>query len=97
MKAKKAIKKLSKARVLVTSIVDQYAGSKSVISSLLDAASANINRARTLIEGDGSARPDAKPARKRMSKEGRKRLSQAAKKRWAKAKRAGFRTLAARG
>jgi prophage DNA circulation protein len=95
MKVKKVVKKLRRAQNLLSTVVDQYAGSKSVISDLIDAASVSIKRAETLVAGRRSLVLGRKPAVRRMTEEGRKRLSLAAKKRWAKAKRKGLRTLAA--
>jgi hypothetical protein len=54
MKAKKAIKRLKKAQVLLTSVVKQYADSSSAMYDLLSAAD-GINRAKTLIEADDTS------------------------------------------
>ena len=95
MKVKKVIKKLKRAQNLLSTVVDQYAVSKTVVGDLIDAASANIKRAEALVESRRSQVLSRKPAVRRMTEEGRKRLSLAAKKRWAKAKRKGLHTLAA--
>src|ERR1051325_10607572 len=54
MKAKKAIKRLRKAQLLLTSVVKQYADSSSAMYDLLSAAD-GINRAKTLIEADDTS------------------------------------------
>jgi hypothetical protein len=103
MKTKKAIKRLNKARLLLSSVIEQYAVGKSVASTrdLLRAAVDSIGQAETSLEGGGPAavvargRARAKKQGRNLSAEGRKRLSLAAKKRWAQAKRQGLRRLAA--
>jgi hypothetical protein len=54
MKAKKAIKRLKKVQVLLTSVVKQYADSSSAMYDLLSAAD-GINRAKALIEADDTS------------------------------------------
>jgi hypothetical protein len=54
MKAKKAIKRLKKAQLLLTSVVKQYADSSSAMYDLLSAAD-GINRAKALIEADDTS------------------------------------------
>ncbi len=95
MKVKKVIKKLRRAKDLLSTVVGQYTGNKNAISELIDAASLNIKRAEALVASHRSPVLSRKRAVRRFTEEGRKRLSLAAKKRWAKAKRKGLRTLAA--
>jgi len=107
MKEKKAVKKLNKAKALLSSVLDQYASGNSAGDTryLLRAAVSNIDQAQTSIKST-PASPAARPAKAevaaapakraaRISEEGRKRLSLAAKRRWAAAKRKGARTLSA--
>src|SRR5690242_16482752 len=76
MKSKKAIKRLKKAQLLLTSVVKQYADSSSAMYDLLSAAD-GINRAKTLIEADDASTQKgntseprrASPARKATSKQ----------------------------
>jgi hypothetical protein len=108
MKAKKAVRRLDKAKVLLTSVIDQYAANKAVTDTrdLLRAAVGNIDQAQASIKGNSTppavraakARevgPTAGKHSTRISEEGRRRLSLAAKRRWAAAKRKGARTLSA--
>jgi len=108
MKAKKAAKRLNKAKLLLSSVIDQYTAETSVAHArdLLRVAVSNIDQAQASIQGTstlpGASTPrageDGEAAGKRrakISEEGRRRLSLAARKRWAAAKRKGARTLAA--
>jgi len=108
MKAKKAEKRLNKAKLLLSSVIDQYATEKSVAGTrdLLRAAVSSIDQAQASMKGTptlpaaqtpkagevGEATPKQES---KLSKEGRRRLSLSAKKRWAAAKRKGARTLSA--
>jgi len=108
MKAKKAAKRLNKAKVLLSSVIDQYAAENSAAGTrdLLNAAVSNIAQAQAAMKGAATP-PAAQPAKvravgevaakreRKISEEGRRRLSLAARKRWAAAKRKGARTLAA--
>jgi len=108
MKAKKAEKRLNKAKLLLSSVIDQYAAEKSVAGTrdLLRAAVSNINQAQASIKGTSTRTASQAPKAlevgeatvkqsRRLSEEGRRRLSLSAKKRWAAAKRKGARTLSA--
>ena len=103
MKAKKAVKRLKKAKLLLSSVLDQYAKEESAGAArdLLRAAASNLDRAQASIK---SASPAVRPTKagevagiteapaKRspvLSAETRRKLSLAAKKRWALAKRKG--------
>ena len=105
MKAKKAIKRLRKAQLLLTSVVKQYTESKFPIRDLSEAANI-IDRAKAFMEANGTSSSPSKAANRsqkgrgstkrrtiRLTQEGRQRLSLAAKKRWAAAKRKGMTTL----
>ena len=108
MKAKKAAKRLNKAKLLLSSVIAQYATEKSVAGTrdLLRTAVTNIDQAQAAMKGT-STLPAARTPKagevgevtgkrsRKLSEEGRRRLSLAAKKRWAAAKRKGARTLAA--
>ena len=104
MKAKKAIKRLSKAQELLSSVVGGYDNGRAVavVRDLLRPAIDSIVRARRSIEGNRASTPPSnqhgrkttKKRVRRLSAEGRRRLSLAATKRWAAAKRRGRRTLA---
>ena len=103
MKAKKAVKRLNKARPLLSSVIEKsVAGTR----DLLRAAVSNIDQAQVSIKGTATL-PAARTPKAgevgevtgkrgtKLSEEGRRRLSLAAKKRWAAAKRKGARTLSA--
>jgi hypothetical protein len=94
MKARKAIKKLSKVADLLTDVLDEYTAGEAPIRNFLDAAKSSVAQARAAIDAEAApdaaengAPPDAKPKSSRLSAEGRKRISVAAKKRWAEARR----------
>jgi hypothetical protein len=104
MKTKKAIKRLRKAQLLLSSVIEQYAGGKSVAGTrdLLRVAVDSIDQAQTSLEEcrtatiaeAGKSGGRTKKQGRTLSEESRRRLSLAAKKRWAVAKRKGLRTLA---
>ena len=108
MKAKKALRRLNKAKLLLALVIDEYKTEKPVANArdLLRAAVSNIDQAKAAMKGPSTlpaaptpkarevAEATAKPSRK-LSEEGRRRLSLSAKKRWAAAKRKGARTLSA--
>ena len=107
MKAKKAIKRLRKAHLLLSSVVKQYTESRFPVRDLSDAA-ATIDRVKTLMEANESSSSTAKATTRRqtgrgstkrrilrrLTEQGRQKLSLAAKERWAAAKRKGMTTLA---
>jgi hypothetical protein len=107
MKAKKAIKRLRKAHLLLSSVVKLYTKGRFPMRDLSDAAN-SIDRARAFMEADETSsstatatdrRQKASGSTKRrttggLTKEGRQKLSLAAKERWAAAKRKGRTTLA---
>ena len=107
MKAKKAIKRLRKAQLLLSSVVEQYTGSGFPMRDLSDAAD-SIDRARAFMEANGASSSTAKAANRSqkgrdstkrrtirgLTEKGRQKLSLAAKERWAAAKRKGMTTLA---
>ena len=104
MRAKKAIKRLSKAQELLSSVVGCYDNGRAVaaVRDLLRPAIDSIVRAKGSIEGNRAStlssnqRNTARTKKRvrRLSAKGRRRLSLAARKRWAAAKRKGMRTLA---
>jgi len=83
MKAKKAIKRLRKAQLLLTSVVKQYADSSSAMYDLLSAAD-GINRAKALIEADdtstGKGNNASQPRRVSGSRKGSRKQSPDGKK-----------------
>jgi len=107
MKAKKAIKRLRKAHLLLSSVVEQYTESRFPMRDLSDAVN-SIDRAKAFMEANGTSSSTPKAATrsqkgrgstkrgtiKRLTEEGRQKLSLAAKERWAAAKRKGMATLA---
>jgi hypothetical protein len=108
MKAKKAEKRLNKAKLLLSSVIDQYATERSVAGTrdLLRAAVSNIDQAQASIKGTSTVPAAETPKAgevgevttkqtRKLSEAGRKRLSLSAKRRWAEARRKGARTLSA--
>jgi hypothetical protein len=105
MRAKKAIKRLSKAQELLSSVIGGYADGRAgaVVRDLLRPAIDSVVRAKGSIEGNRASTPSSnqrnrattKKRVRRLSEAGRRSLSLAARKRWAAAKRKGMRTLAA--
>jgi|SRR5262249_40829396 len=107
MKAKKVIKRLRKAQILLSSVVKQYTDGRFPKRDLLDTAS-GIGRAITFIEANEISSLTAKATNRRqkrrgstnpqsirrLTQEGRRKLSLAAKQRWAAARRKGMTTLA---
>jgi hypothetical protein len=106
MKAKKAIKRLRKAHLLLSSVVKQYTESRFPMRDLSDAAD-SIDRAKAFLEANGTSSSTSKTANRSQKGRGstkrrtirgltegaRRKLSLAAKKRWAAAKRKGMTTL----
>ena len=65
MKAKKAIKRLRKAQLLLPSVVKQYTGSGFPMRDLSDAAD-SVDRARAFMEANGSSSSAAKATNRRQ-------------------------------
>jgi hypothetical protein len=92
MKAKKALKRLTKAESLLAAVLDQYPAANDGLRELLDSARGSLTQARAAI--DQEIAPTVKKAPEkakesdssRLSDAGRKRISLAAKKRWAAAR-----------
>ena len=102
MKAKKAIKRLSKVESILSNVIDQFS-SDNGLRELLDSAKTSVLRARKTVDRQESSRAAKKPPakaersqRSRLSAEGRKNISLAAKKRWALAKRKGMNAVTGR-
>ena len=102
MKAKKALKRLSRIETLLSDVIDQYAPKEQDVRELLDSAKSSVIRAKESVNAPtspASRKPPAKatePRRRKLTAEGRKRLSVAAKKRWAIAKRKGVSAVTGR-
>ena len=102
MKAKKALKRLTRVETLLSSVIDQYASNDSGVRELLDSAKASVGRAKETVDLKAAPKAAKKPpvkagnSKPRLSAEGRKRLSLAAKKRWAVAKRNGVSAVTGR-
>jgi hypothetical protein len=96
MKAKKALKRLSKVEAILSDVIDQYASREHDMRQMLDTAKASVVRAKAKVSMEAPAKLAKKPPLKaqepgrHLTAEGRKRLSLAAKKRWAIAKRKGI-------
>jgi len=103
MKAKKAIKRLSKVESIISNVIDQFKDTKDGLRELLDSAKTSIVRAKKSVGLQESSKAAKKPParadksqRARLSAEGRKNISIAAKKRWALAKRKGMNAVTGR-
>jgi hypothetical protein len=102
MKAKKALKRLTRVETLLSNVVDQFAAIKPNVRELLDSAKASVARAMQTVDVKASAKVAKKPPVKAekskagLTAEGRKKLSVAAKKRWAIAKRKGISAVTGR-
>jgi hypothetical protein len=103
MKAKKAIKRLSKVEAILSNVIDQFSNTKNGLRELLDSAKTSIVRAKKSVGLQESSKATKKPPatadksqRSRLSAEGRKNISLAAKKRWALAKRKGMNAVTGR-
>jgi hypothetical protein len=104
MKAKKAIKRLSKVESILSNVIDQFSSTtKNGLRELLDSAKTSIVRAKKTVGLQESSKAAKKPPatadksqRSRLSAEGRKNISLAAKKRWALAKRKGMNAVTGR-
>jgi len=108
MKLKKAVRKLRKAELSISSVVGQMSDLGSDARDLLRAAGQSVNHALGLIDVGmasaviGKALRDVKKVPAKAMKQGRKatfsaerrrKLSLAAKRRWASAKSRGAKTL----
>jgi hypothetical protein len=95
MKAKKAVKRLTRVEALLSNVIEQYAASQTRVRDLLDSAKESVSRARTTVSllVSKSAKKRAgkagKPKRRHLTAKGMKRRSLAAKKRLAATKRKG--------
>jgi hypothetical protein len=98
MKAKKAIKRLSKVESILSNVIDQFSGSSNGLRELLDTAKTSIVQAKKTVGRQESTKATKKPATSagRLSAEGRRNISAAAKKRWALAKRKGMNAVTGR-
>lgn len=109
MKTKKAVKKLKKAQLSISAVVDQWGDLDSNAREILKTAGESVHRALALIDvkttstttepasnraGKGRAKSAKRQPRISFSEERRRRLSLAAKRRWAAAKRRGAKSLA---
>src|SRR5215831_16079076 len=95
MKAKKALKRLTRVEELLSTVIDQYAAGEPRMREMLNDAKESVFRAKETVSqvSQSSARkPPVKadqPKRGGLTAAGRKRISLAAKRRWAIAKRKG--------
>src|SRR5713226_4505555 len=103
MKAKKALKRLTRVETLLSNVIDQYAANEPDVRELLDVAKTSVVRAKDSVNLQASPKTAKKPAAKannlkqrRLTAAGRKKLSLAAKKRWAAAKRKGVHAVTGR-
>jgi len=102
MKAKKALKRLTRVETLLSSVIDQYAANGSSLRELLDSAKASVGSAKETVDLKAAPKAAKKPpvkadsSKRRLSAEGRKKISQAAKRRWAIAKRSGVSAVTGR-
>ena len=103
MKAKKAIKRLSKVESILSNVIDQFSDSSNGLRELLDSAKTSIVRAKKTVGLQESSKAAKKPPatadksqHSRLSAEGRRNISIAAKKRWALAKRKGVNAVTGR-
>jgi len=107
MKAKKAVRRLSKVETLLNNVIDQYTQAETGLKTLLDSAKDSVVRAKAIVVPSSSSKTASKTPKSaavktqkggasRLTPEGRKRLSIAAKKRWAAAKRKGVHAVSGR-
>jgi hypothetical protein len=97
MKAKKALRRLTKVETLLSKIIEQLPRRKDSLGELLISAREAVDRAKQTVNSQVSTTTAKKPPKKattsfpgRLTEEGRKSISRAAKKRWAIAKRKGM-------
>ena len=102
MKAKKALKRLSRVEDLLSDVIEQYATPQTDLRELLDSARTSVVSAKSAVNLQASPEAAKKPPAKaqkpkrNLTAEGRKRISLAAKKRWAAAKRNGVSAVTGR-
>ena len=103
MKAKKAIKRLTKVETLLTGVLSQYSAGEAEFHKLVESAKEAVARARDAVESNSSSAVAKKTAvvataskSTRLSEAGRKSISRAAKKRWAAARRKGMNPVTGR-
>lgn len=102
MKAKKAVKRLTRVETLLSNVIDGFAAGERAVKELLDSAKTAVVRARKTLSLKASPVVEKKPpvrarsGKSRLTAEGRKKLSLAAKKRWAEAKRKGVSAVTGR-
>ncbi len=103
MKAKKAVKRLTKVEVLLSDVIEQYAAGQNGVRELLGSAKQSVVQAKETMNSQASSGAGKKPPVKAqepksrgLTAEGRKKLSLAAKKRWAAAKRRGISAVTGR-
>jgi hypothetical protein len=95
MKARKALKRLTKVESLLSNIIDGVADPSNGLGDLLASAKESVQRAKkdmSHASDTGSRKPPMRagaPNASRLTSEGRKKISLAAKKRWASARRKG--------
>jgi hypothetical protein len=86
MKAKKALKRLTKVETLLAGVIDQYPGSTGNVRELLDNAKASVGRAKKTVNVKASPKTAKKPPVKAASSknaataQARKKVSPSAKK-----------------
>jgi len=97
MKAKKAVKRLTKVEALLSKIIDQLPRRKDGLGELLITAREAVDRVKRTVDSQISTMIAKKPPTKatkssprHLTEEGRRNISRAAKKRWAMAKRKGI-------
>ncbi len=103
MKARKALKRLSKVEALLSGVLEQYSDVERGARELLENATSLVARVKKTINLQPAATIEnqaltktEKPARSRLTAEGRKKISNAAKKRWADARRKGVHAVTGR-
>ena len=102
MKAKKALKRLSRVETLLSAVMDEYAAKEQDVRELLDSAKASVIRAKESVNlqtSSASKKATSKGERAQAveaERRGSKKLSIAAKKRWAIAKRRGISAVTGR-
>lgn len=93
MKAKKAVKRLTRVEALLSNVIGGFAAGERAVKELLDNAMASVVRARKAVKVKSTPAAEKKqpvkagPAKSRISSERRKTPSRAAKKSSAVSKR----------
>src|SRR3989442_4191441 len=97
MKAKKALKRLTKVEALRSKVIHELPRRKDGLGELLVSVKAAVDRAKQTVNSQLSTITAKKPpvkvttsAQRRLTEEGRRSISRAAKRRWAVAKRKGI-------